>query len=1141
MSSGRKRRIIEEDEEEEENIEQQQNGHPAKLKKRIEVQHTQNITNPTPDESRLTGDVDAYITGSIVRVKLFNFVTYSDIEFKPGPRLNVIIGPNGSGKSSIVCAIALGLGGKPNVRRAKQVTEFIKHGCDRSFIEIELFNENGNNWVVRREMHRSSNSSDFKLNGKPINHNDLLTKVREMNVQVDNLCQFLPQDKVVSFAAMSPTELLVETEKAIGTHNMYENHMKLIEIIKEQNKLKNTFTENEEALEDLKKKNEAIEKDVDEFNERKKLLEVVENLKKKKAWYVFEECRMKVEGLKKRKAEVEKILKEKKFQFEPLRVIEGRLKISIEELKKKSSQLSAKINEKEADSGKRHTTYTNILKTIDGLNSELDGLQSRTEGRKNEIAKVNQTIVQCQRQIESLVDDASVKVQIEEKNKQLRELNVRQGEIQFGVQEFNTQLNGMEREWNGLKKQLDQLNNRNEMKLEAIRRLDPDVYKAYQWIRHNPNYFEKPIFGPICLEMNVENEDHAKYLEFSMPNWLLTAFVPQTPGDKERFIQELVEKQRLRLNSILLVNRTEPRRDYNIQDFQKFGITHFLDQTFDSNEYVKDAILDSVPIHNIGAGTNETNKYYEDLAKSNLNIFFTPQRQYYKSRSQYGNRNVSTRISNLRPSKILSGVNLQLKNDLVGRITEVEARINEVRAQRDVLIQEEKKLLQLQKSIHEERNKLQSVTEERKKLYNKITYSQRRIDELNAEEDEVSIEKKIKHNIIQKHKEKVRLLSDMTNNMIDIGTMMLQRDFIIIRQSKEEGRLLFQERVSANLEREVNQLQLQFNDIDTQNKQAIKIAREKKIEAELLAPLTDEMTNLFEQLAGESVDEIDKQIVKYNAKAAFIHQDNPAIIEQYEQRKIEIQEMEDRINGRRNNLQSINDQMEKVKKEWMDPVKYYLEEINKRFKDYFSNIKCQGEVQLGFDETAPDDFSKYSIDIRVKFRNEDNLKTLNAQMQSGGERSVSTMLFLISLQELTSCPFRVVDEINQGMDPKNERMIFEQIVNTANRPGLPQYFLITPKLLHDLKYSTNTTVLCVFTGPWHLTQREWEDSFQSSMRSKIGEKLNGGNHANGNGNHQQQQQPIPNGHPPNNHQQNYYQKQPMPQRNVVQQQSAAYR
>ena len=48
--------------------------------------------------------------GSIVRVKLTDFVTYTAVEFFPGPSLNMVIGPNGTGKSTLVCAICLGLG-----------------------------------------------------------------------------------------------------------------------------------------------------------------------------------------------------------------------------------------------------------------------------------------------------------------------------------------------------------------------------------------------------------------------------------------------------------------------------------------------------------------------------------------------------------------------------------------------------------------------------------------------------------------------------------------------------------------------------------------------------------------------------------------------------------------------------------------------------------------------------------------------------------------------------------------------------------------------------------------------------------------------------------------------------------------------
>ena len=59
-----------------------------------------------------------YAVGSIVRIRMHNFLTYADAEVRPGARLNVIVGPNGSGKSTILCAIALGLGSNAGKTRA---------------------------------------------------------------------------------------------------------------------------------------------------------------------------------------------------------------------------------------------------------------------------------------------------------------------------------------------------------------------------------------------------------------------------------------------------------------------------------------------------------------------------------------------------------------------------------------------------------------------------------------------------------------------------------------------------------------------------------------------------------------------------------------------------------------------------------------------------------------------------------------------------------------------------------------------------------------------------------------------------------------------------------------------------------------
>ncbi len=67
----------------------------------------------------------------------------------------------------------------------------------------------------------------------------------------------------------------------------------------------------------------------------------------------------------------------------------------------------------------------------------------------------------------------------------------------------------------------------------------------------------------------------------------------------------------------------------------------------------------------------------------------------------------------------------------------------------------------------------------------------------------------------------------------------------------------------------------------------------------------------------------------------------------------------------------------------------------------------------------------------------------------GGSRSSYAMVGTAPRQSFPidrNNRFRVVDEINQGMDPTNERLIFEQIVRCSKEasPGrpMPQYFMV---------------------------------------------------------------------------------------------------
>ncbi|KAE8232501.1 hypothetical protein CF326_g2468, partial [Tilletia indica] len=215
-------------------------------------------------------DVDGYLPGSIVRVKLQNFVTYDAVEFRPGPYLNMIIGPNGTGKSTIVCAIALGLGWRPNVLgRAKDVAAFVKQGYDFGSIEIELKGKPGSkNVVIKREISRNDNKSDWFIDRQKTTQKEVDARVEALDIKIGNLCSFLPQDKVADFARMAPPQLLKEVQKAAGEEGLIDHHVKLSELGNNETKIAEKLASEQAEVDNLKQRQEVLERDVQRFKDR---------------------------------------------------------------------------------------------------------------------------------------------------------------------------------------------------------------------------------------------------------------------------------------------------------------------------------------------------------------------------------------------------------------------------------------------------------------------------------------------------------------------------------------------------------------------------------------------------------------------------------------------------------------------------------------------------------------------------------------------------------------------------------------------------------------------------------------------------------------------------------------------------------
>lgn len=189
-----------------------------------------------------------------------------------------------------------------------------------------------------------------------------------------------------------------------------------------------------------------------------------------------------------------------------------------------------------------------------------------------------------------------------------------------------------------------------------------------------------------------------------------------------------------------------------------------------------------------------------------------------------------------------------------------------------------------------------------------------------------------------------------------------------------------------------------------------------------------------------------------------------------------------------------------------------IKDVNEKFSAYMKEVGCAGEVRLftaGADarngeggDNVRYNFKDWGVEILVKFREASTLQVLSAQTHSGGERSVSTIMYLMGLQNLMSSPFRCVDEINQGLDERNERLVFKRIVENSTTPAgksnsdhCGQYFLITPKLLPNLEgmENENITVLFVFSGPHNFAScLDWNvDKFIEEKTIFAGEDSSG--------------------------------------------------
>lgn len=598
------------------------------------------------------------------------------------------------------------------------------------------------------------------------------------------------------------------------------------------------------------------------------------------------------------------------------------------------------------------------------------------------------------------------------------------------------------------------------------------------WLRDNQDKFTQTIHEPVILTINVRDPVYTKFFEHVIPMNDHLAFICENADDMELFVKEIRDRQGIRVNAVKSPNIPVDQFQPNIplENMRRWGFTSYLLALCDAPDAVLAYLCKHHRLHTVPVGGADTERIVEKvIEESGLPKFYTPDTCYTVKQSRYGNRNKSSRSIQVPDARLLgASTDVKLKRELEARQQEIEKLLQEGEKRHQELMKRDKELRVEDNKLKESRKELLQRRDRRKTIQQNIKAKQDAIGmseegALNLEEEEKKVKKKIQQILTKK----VQMIKDYKNLIQECTTLCKSKVELTMKYAHHVNKKTAMEaeiRESTAhlqmLEEELKTLSNQVKATKDEARQLLKIAQERTGAAEPSGELKKYFTAFPSQLM-----ELETLIHTERAHADCCFETDERVVKEYEDRKVVIERLTREVEEKRLGVEQHHQEIETLKVSWQAELRELLASINSKFATFFAKLNCAGEVSLDYENE--EDFDKYGVKIRVKFRDTDELKELTSHYQSGGERSVATILYLMALQELNKCPFRVVDEINQGMDTNNERKVFELVVSTACRENTSQYFLITPKLLPDLQYSPKMKILCVMNGHWMLPYKHW--------------------------------------------------------------------
>ncbi|XP_068577685.1 structural maintenance of chromosomes protein 6 [Cebidichthys violaceus] len=1033
---------------------------------------TADLKHQRPSSSRgtpsSTGDI-----GLIESITLKNFMCHHWLgPFQFGPNVNFIVGNNGSGKSAILTALIVGLGGKATVtNRGMSLKDFVKTSENTADITVKLRNRGPD--AFKRDVYGDCISIEHRISsdgcrtcrlknksGQLIsNKKEELTAILDhFNIQLDNPVSILNQEMSKQFLhSKSESDKYKFFMKATLLEQMKRDyiHIKHTKTVTRQQ-----VERQEESLKVLKQeflqKKERYEK-WPSFSEMKMVLE---NLKKAMAWCLVREKEQLVQQLQE---DVEKEANNHKHQ-DNLQLCQSKvtqvektlhcIKSRVDSMRQEQESLSEdslRLKEQVKVVGKAHKeqelVFFRALNKLKQSEKEQNLLQERIIRAKTSVSLDNDgdmDYTKQQKKISSLKEQLAEletkcsKLNQEIKNKHQALFTGREERDKLRLEERNIQV-----VYESKLRRKNQILASRSNKLKRFGDQIPDLLGSIAEANTTGRFLKRPV-GPIGACISLKDPMLAVAVECCLRSFM-KAFCCDNYKD-EAVLQEMMCRYYPKGNRPQIIVSPFSEKVYNIHGRKAHHpeYSSVLDIITATSPVIINCLIDMRGIESILI-IKEKDKARRVMQQGrppkNCREAFTAEgdqvfsNRYYTSEfsmAKYLGGDLETEISMLESDlenqkaqlsrfqlhvtsvtedimSIESNLNntiMTLKKTLVSvnqvkaSITELETageeHIDDISSLEEVAQENRQKIEAEKQTVCEAKTELDKHQRTAEDTESKYSAVRERIDQLSEDTEALKDEQLKLDADCAKHEQTLKILETKLKAHDD----NIQAMNIDLAEREEE----LQEYVAKATEISPERQQV----TGTTRSIDIEITRLKK------------KIKVFESNYGEQ-----EQVVREYAEALALYREKT-------------NQMRD--------LRRFIDQLDNIMSDRQDRYKTMRRSLSVRCKLYFNNflikMNCCGSMVFDHNNET------LSISVKPPGREDDGVSDMRSL--SGGERSFSTVCFMLSLWEITESPFRCLDEFDVYMDMHNRRISLDLLLELSERQHLRQFIFITPLTTSNL-------------------------------------------------------------------------------------------